>query len=47
MVRDEVRGGVGVVCQELPCTLCPASSAEEHDMQICFAQYLKGLVLVS
>lgn len=47
MMRDEVRGGVGAVSHELPCTLYPASSAEEHYMQIRFAQYLKGLVLVS
>lgn len=47
MVRDEISGGVGAVCHELPCALYPASSEEEHYMQIRFAQYLKGLVLVS
>lgn len=47
MMRDEVRGGVGAVCHELPSKLYRASSAEEHYMQIRFTQYLKGLVLVS
>ena len=47
MVSDEVRGGVGAVCYELPCKLYAASSVEEHCMQIRFMQYLKGLLLVS
>ena len=47
MVSDEVRGGVGAVCYELPCKLYAASSVEEHYMQIPFTQYLKGLLLVS
>lgn len=47
MVSDEVRGGVGAVCYELPCKLYAASSAEEYCAQVHFRQYLKGVMLVS
>ena len=45
MVSDEVRGGVGAVCYELPCKLYAASSVEEHYMQIRFMQYKNGYFL--